>query len=162
MIPIMIFSLFPQNGYGRTLEIIMVQEYTACLFLTIHLKFISNRHPGLHQSKLLAWIRQEYRYDFTNRLIASGDSDEGYVFAAPYSDHGWLTGTVPVNQDDFILKGSIADPPLLIAVLLNEKLKAAGIKISKKPSTLRLEKTEAADNLKKISEIKLSSSVRNY
>jgi len=34
-------------------------------------------------------------------LVASGTTDEGYVFAAPYSKQGWLAGTIPVNQEDF-------------------------------------------------------------
>jgi serine-type D-Ala-D-Ala carboxypeptidase/endopeptidase (penicillin-binding protein 4) len=133
------------NYYGAGVYGLSVFDNTC----KIHVQSPSGSAPV----KITSLDPGEYRYDFTNRLIASGDSDEGYVFAAPYSDHGWLSGTVPASQNDFILKGSIADPPLLIAVIMNEKLKAAGIKISKNPSTLRLEKTEAADNLKKISAI---------
>ena len=96
---------------------------------------------------------KEYRYDFENRLVASGNSDEGYVFAAPYSNHGWLTGSVPVNQEDFVLKSSLADPPLFMAELLDKKLEASGIRIREEPSTIRLNETKLIDEVKIISEI---------
>ena len=60
-------------------------------------------------------IPDECRFELSNFLIASGTTDEGYVFAAPYSTSGWIAGTIPVNQEDFVLKASITDPPLLLA-----------------------------------------------
>ncbi len=81
-----------------------------------------------------------YKYKLENRLIAAGSSDEGYVFAAPYSTNGWISGSIPPDKQDFVLKASITDPPLLLAKIINDKLEEKGIKISKKPSTIRLEK----------------------
>ena len=104
------------------------------ILLEIHLHTSSDSSPVV----IKGINPREYRYDFENMLVASGTSDEGYVFAAPYNNYGWLTGTVPVNQEDFILKASIADPPLFFARLVNEKLEAAGIKIKEEPSTIRL------------------------
>lgn len=85
---------------------------------------------------------EECRFDFSNFLTASGTTDKGYVFAAPYSKSGWLAGKIPENASDFVLKASITDPPLLIAKIVDEKLRLSGIKIVKEPSTLRIEKTE--------------------
>jgi serine-type D-Ala-D-Ala carboxypeptidase/endopeptidase (penicillin-binding protein 4) len=85
-------------------------------------------------------LPSECRNEFTNLLIASGTSDEGYVFAAPYSTYGWLAGSIPDNAEGFVLKASITDPPLLIAKMINERLEAAGIPVSKEPTTIRLEK----------------------
>jgi len=85
----------------------------------------------------------ECRVELSNFLIASGNEDNGNVFAAPYSKGGWLAGKIPVNQLDFILKASITDPPLLLSKVLSEKLKASGIKISGDPTTVR-----AQQNLK--------------
>jgi serine-type D-Ala-D-Ala carboxypeptidase/endopeptidase (penicillin-binding protein 4) len=96
---------------------------------------------------------KEYCFDFKNRLVASGTHDQGIIFAAPYSNYGWLTGTIPVNQKDFIIEGSNADPPLFFAGLLNEKLKASGIKIRDKPSTIRLEGKNLNEEVKEISGI---------
>jgi D-alanyl-D-alanine carboxypeptidase/D-alanyl-D-alanine-endopeptidase (penicillin-binding protein 4) len=84
-------------------------------------------------------VPEECRVEFSNWLIAAGTSDEGYVFSAPYSTNGWLAGTIPADIEDFVLKASIADPPRLIARMVDEKLKAEGITISKEPTTFRLE-----------------------
>lgn len=101
----------------------------------IHLKTSSDSSQLLIKEV----VPNECKYEFSNWLIAAGTSDEGYVFAAPYSTNGWLAGSVPVNMDDFVLKASIADPPRLIAKMINEKLETAGIIVSGEPTTTRLE-----------------------
>jgi len=101
----------------------------------IHLKTSSDSSQLL----IKEIIPNECKYEFSNWLTAAGTSDEGYVFAAPYSTNGWLAGSVPVNMDDFVLKASIADPPRLIAKMINEKLETAGIIVSGEPTTTRLE-----------------------
>ena len=95
----------------------------------------------------------EYACDFENRLVASDTTDEGNIFAAPYNSYGWLAGTVPVNQEDFMLEGSVADPPLFIAGFLNKELEASGVKIREKPSTVRLAGKNIIDEVKIISVI---------
>ncbi len=81
----------------------------------------------------------EVSVELTNRLRAEGDSDNGYVYAAPHSDKGWISGTVPVNRNDFVLRASIPDPPLLLARILRNRLDSAGISVTGKPSTSRIE-----------------------
>ena len=95
-------------------------------------------------------IPAECRFELTNRLVAAGTTDQGYVFAAPYSTNGWLAGSIPGNRADFVLKASITDPPLLIAKMMDEKLKAAGITISGEPTTVRLEKGKPTDPVKPV------------
>ena len=97
-------------------------------------------------------IPDECRSELSNFLVASGTTDEGYVFAAPYSKQGWLAGTIPVNQDDFVLKASITDPPLLLAKIMSQKIKAGGIKISDDPTTVRLEQNYKAEKSVPITE----------
>jgi D-alanyl-D-alanine carboxypeptidase/D-alanyl-D-alanine-endopeptidase (penicillin-binding protein 4) len=97
-------------------------------------------------------VPKECRYEFSNWLIAAGTSDEGYVFAAPYSTNGWLTGTIPVNMEDFVLKASIADPPRLIAKMINERLEAEGITFSEDPTTIRLEQKSLSEKVVMIAE----------
>jgi len=97
-------------------------------------------------------VPNECRYEFSNWLVAAGTSDEGYVFAAPYSTNGWLAGTVPANREDFVLKASIADPPSLIAKMINERLKAEGITISEDPTTIRLEQKNLSEKVVPIAE----------
>lgn len=91
-------------------------------------------------------------YSFTNRLAASGIKENWYVFTAPYSTGGWLSGTIPVSSEELIMDASIPDPPLLIAKILNEKLEAEGIKISGEPSTVRLEPETSTVNITWITE----------
>jgi D-alanyl-D-alanine carboxypeptidase/D-alanyl-D-alanine-endopeptidase (penicillin-binding protein 4) len=79
------------------------------------------------------------RYELSNQLIASGNSNKGYVFAAPYNDFGWLVGSIPVDREDFVLKAAIMDPPLLLAEIFDSMLDSAGITISGVPSTTRIE-----------------------
>ncbi len=81
------------------------------------------------------------RFEFANWLVATGTSDNGYVFAAPYSTNGWLAGSVPRNLPDFVLKASITDPPLLLAKVVDQKLKVSGITVSGPPTTTRLLKS---------------------
>jgi len=82
---------------------------------------------------------EECRTDLEYRLTVYGNEDEGYVFSAPYCNSGWIEGSIPSNHDDFILKASIPDPPLLIARIIDNKLRQAGVKIKQDPSTFRIE-----------------------
>ncbi len=97
-------------------------------------------------------VPAECRFEFSNWLVAAGTADEGYVFAAPYSTNGWLAGTIPVNKNDFVLKASITDPPLLIAKIADQKLKEAGIKVSEKPTTARLQQRLITEQVNEVSE----------
>jgi D-alanyl-D-alanine carboxypeptidase/D-alanyl-D-alanine-endopeptidase (penicillin-binding protein 4) len=94
-----------------------------------------------------------YICKFANMVTSSGNSDNGYIFSSPYSDHGWITGTIPVNREDFVLKGAVADPPMLFARLFSDKLKAAGINISGKPATCHSDGTKSPDKIVFISEL---------
>jgi D-alanyl-D-alanine carboxypeptidase/D-alanyl-D-alanine-endopeptidase (penicillin-binding protein 4) len=71
-------------------------------------------------------------------LVASGSRDNGYVFSAPYSNYGWIGGSIPVSRNDFVLRASIPDPPLFLAGMLHYMLDSAGIRITGQPSTARL------------------------
>ena len=97
-------------------------------------------------------IPVECRDELSNFLIASGTEDNGNVFTSPYGKGGWLAGTIPVNQLDFILKASITDPPLLLSKVLGEKLKAGGIKISGNPTTVRAEQNLKPEKIVTVTE----------
>jgi len=75
---------------------------------------------------------------YVNHLKASGSSDQGYVYSAPYNNYGWISGKIPVNRSDFVLKASLTDPPLLAARLLTDKLNTSGIRVTGEPSTSRI------------------------
>jgi serine-type D-Ala-D-Ala carboxypeptidase/endopeptidase (penicillin-binding protein 4) len=119
------------NYYGAGAYGLSVYDNT----YEIHFKTSSdNTMPSMKEI-----IPKECRSELSDFLISSGTTDEGYVFAAPYGTGGWIAGTIPVNQQDFVLKASVTDPPLLMAEIVNEKLKASGIKTSTNPTTVRLE-----------------------
>ena len=93
------------------------------------------------------------RFQLSNRLTATGNSDKGYVFRAPYTNYGWLAGTIPVNRDDFVLKASITDPPLLLAEIINNMLDSMGVDISGDPSTARIETDLSVEEIIDIAEV---------
>jgi D-alanyl-D-alanine carboxypeptidase/D-alanyl-D-alanine-endopeptidase (penicillin-binding protein 4) len=98
-------------------------------------------------------IPVECTTNLSNLLIAEDTIDAGNVFTAPYSTNGYMAGTIPVNQLDFVLKASISDPPLLLARMVTDKLKTAGINISGKPTTMRIEKNYKAEKFIPVAEI---------
>jgi len=85
------------------------------------------------------------RYELLNLLISSGTTDKGYIFSAPYSETGWIAGSVPANRNEFILKGSVGDPPLIAARLLDIMLDSSGTEVTGIPTTFRLEKNVVKD-----------------
>jgi D-alanyl-D-alanine carboxypeptidase/D-alanyl-D-alanine-endopeptidase (penicillin-binding protein 4) len=91
--------------------------------------------------------------EFKNYLKAYGSTDEGFVFSAPYRNKGWISGTIPVNMEDFIIKASISDPPLFIAEILDSLLKKRGIKIKNEASTSRVNPELKSDKISVIDEI---------
>jgi len=95
---------------------------------------------------------EECRAEITDMLKVSGTQDHGYVYAAPYSTTGWMAGTIPAGENDFVLRASITDPPFLIARILDKKLRNSGIKITDQPSTVRIEQC-SADSFVEISKI---------
>ncbi|MEA1886352.1 MAG: D-alanyl-D-alanine carboxypeptidase/D-alanyl-D-alanine-endopeptidase [Bacteroidota bacterium] len=73
-----------------------------------------------------------------NNLISYGNRDNGYVYLEPYGNHAVIRGEIPTGKDDFVLKASIPDPPLLTAILLQEALEKRGISFDEHPTSLRL------------------------
>jgi len=103
--------------------------------------------------EITGFFPQQFRSELSNQLIASGNTDEGYVFSAPYNRYGWISGTIPVNREDFVLKASVTDPPFLLASVFDAMLDSAGIDVSGNPSTTRIEKLPAINDPVIISEV---------
>lgn len=98
-------------------------------------------------------VPDQCKSELSNQLIASGDTDEGYVFSAPYNKYKWIAGSIPVNKEDFVLNASITDPPLLLAEMFDSMLDSAGIDINVSPSTVRIEKKPVINTMVVISEM---------
>lgn len=119
------------NYYGAGVYGLSVFDNT----LEIHLKTSSeNTIPVIKRI-----VPSESRVEFSNMLIAAGTSDECYVFSSPYSKSGWIAGSIPPDSEDFILKASVTDPPLLIATIITNRLDSENITVSGDPSTFRSE-----------------------
>lgn len=68
--------------------------------------------------------------------------DNTYIFGAPYSPERMISGTLPLDRKDFGVKGSMPDPALAAALLLDSALRASGITISSPASTMRILRKE--------------------
>lgn len=66
---------------------------------------------------------------FTNELSsgARNSGDNAYIFGAPYQFDRYVRGTIPAGNGIFTIKGSIPNPPLLAAQLLEQRLASIGI-----------------------------------
>ena len=68
----------------------------------------------------------------SNVYAARIGSDQSYIIGAPFKFDRVVIGRLPAYRKKFIVKGSIPDPALLFAQLLNQKLRYAGISVQGK------------------------------
>lgn len=67
---------------------------------------------------------------FQNYVLTSGKrGDNSYIYGAPYSNDRFITGSLPINRTDFIVKGSLPDPEKQVAYLFSEALKKSSIEL---------------------------------
>lgn len=60
----------------------------------------------------------------------TGSGDNGYIYAPPYAQYIFTTGTIPPGAKSFTISGSMPNPPLLFAGYLAKYLAANGIEIT--------------------------------
>ncbi len=74
----------------------------------------------------------EINLPIINLIVAAekGSGDNGYIYAAPYTQQIYATGTIPVSEKDFKISGSIPNPPMAFASSLQQELIKNGINIS--------------------------------
>ncbi|MBU2494133.1 MAG: D-alanyl-D-alanine carboxypeptidase/D-alanyl-D-alanine-endopeptidase [Bacteroidetes bacterium] len=72
----------------------------------------------------------------------AGSGDNGYIYNGPNSFEAELRGTIPQGFNEFSIKGSVPNPALLAAQLLNSSLNNSGILTNGKPNAV----TESLDN----------------
>lgn len=88
-----------------------------------------------------------------NMLKVRGTDDKGCVYSIPYGPVGWMTGTIPANQLDYILKASISDPPSYYASYFKETLRSNGIKVKGEAVTVRRTGQQVADPVTNIASV---------
>jgi D-alanyl-D-alanine carboxypeptidase/D-alanyl-D-alanine-endopeptidase (penicillin-binding protein 4) len=75
--------------------------------------------------------------DFTGMLenfITSGkkgSGDNGYLYVAPYGQRIFATGTIPAGEKDFVISGSVPDPPVAFGKFMLDLLTVDKISINK-------------------------------
>ena len=70
----------------------------------------------------------------TNFITAAkkNSGDNGYIYATPFSNVGFATGTIPVEEKSFAISGSMPRPSLQFAYALEQKLKEKNIVLTGK------------------------------
>jgi D-alanyl-D-alanine carboxypeptidase/D-alanyl-D-alanine-endopeptidase (penicillin-binding protein 4) len=76
-------------------------------------------------------------FQLTNniRVGKQGSGDNGYIYSAPYSNRAFTAGTIPANEKNFTISGSMPQPALAFGELLKAKLLQEGIRFSGKVQT---------------------------
>jgi len=72
-----------------------------------------------------------------NTVTSGGNDDNAFIYGSPYSNYRLVQGTIPVNKNNYEVDGSIPDPALFCAQSMEQSLKAIGIAVSKKATTIR-------------------------
>jgi D-alanyl-D-alanine carboxypeptidase/D-alanyl-D-alanine-endopeptidase (penicillin-binding protein 4) len=65
------------------------------------------------------------------------NNDQSYIFGGPYQEMRSIEGGIPINTENFMVKGSIPDPAYLTAFELDMELRSQGIKLANPSSTIR-------------------------
>lgn len=69
--------------------------------------------------------------ELQNEVLSSDlNSDQAYVFGSPQELRRIIRGTIPKNQNDFVIKASVPDPAVLMASEFRKNLSANGISLS--------------------------------
>jgi len=74
------------------------------------------------------------------RTGKKGTGDNAYIFGGPYNYTKRIVGTIPPGNKQFVIKGSIPDPPLFLAYSLYNALSAKGVQAVNYRTTFEKEK----------------------
>lgn len=74
------------------------------------------------------------------RTGKKGSGDNAYIFGGPYNYTKRIVGTIPPGKKQFVIKGSIPDPPLFMAYSLFNTLSAKGVQAANYRTTFKKEK----------------------
>jgi serine-type D-Ala-D-Ala carboxypeptidase/endopeptidase (penicillin-binding protein 4) len=81
--------------------------------------------------KIKSVLPAAFEPELTNELTAGekGSGDNAYIYMAPYTNTGFVRGTIPVGENNFTISGAMPAAPQLLAALLVKKLETAGITV---------------------------------
>ncbi len=112
------------NYYGAGAHALTVYENMYTVFF----------QPGRAEGEPATVIRTEPvipHMDFINDVSTGprGSGDRVYIYGVPRQNTRWLTGTVPLGQNNFPVRGSMPDPGYYLASAFKEYLSNNGISI---------------------------------
>lgn len=89
----------------------------------------SGKQPGEAVS-IVSMRPLPYGVSLESRLLsaAKGSGDNAYIYLPPNADKGYVSGTIPVEEDAFTISGSFPDPAVQFVHTLQMHLSKAGIK----------------------------------
>ncbi|MCO4815400.1 MAG: D-alanyl-D-alanine carboxypeptidase/D-alanyl-D-alanine-endopeptidase [Flavobacteriales bacterium] len=110
--------------------------------LTIHdnlieLHFKTSSKVG--ETSIITKIEPEVEgLEIKNYVLSSQKrGDNSYIYGAPYSMDRFVTGTLPISNSDFIVKGSLPDPELQFSQELLTAINEKSIEVTKGHKSLR-------------------------
>ena len=79
------------------------------------------------------------KLEFDNQITSSVKTgDNSYIYGAPYSYSRFGIGSLPVKRNDFIVKGSLPDPEMQMALEMTKALHEKGVAVKNQPSSYRV------------------------
>lgn len=72
-----------------------------------------------------------------NTVVAGGSDDNAFIYGAPYTYYRKIQGNIPANKNKYDIAGSLPDPALYCAQMLDSSLRKSGIIITQQPTTVR-------------------------
>ncbi len=80
-------------------------------------------------------------------LSSTKGGDNAFIYGAPYSMDRFVTGTLPMNQSDFVIKGSMPDPEYQMAYELKKELVASSVDVMGDSKAARQFESHVPDKL---------------
>ncbi len=99
------------------------------------LTFQQNKNVGTPPS---VWSAMPYipNFQLMNEVKGIvGGGDDAYIYATPYSNIGYIRGTIPIGTGLFKINGALPDPPLFAAWHLRKNLINKGIEVTDSATT---------------------------
>lgn len=99
--------------------------------------YLDNRGKVGYRPRVRAIDPMIPKLELSNELVvdSAGTGDNAYIFGGPYNFYKRIVGTIPQGAGSFVIKGSIPDPPLFAAQLLQKSLDNKGIQSQNARST---------------------------
>jgi serine-type D-Ala-D-Ala carboxypeptidase/endopeptidase (penicillin-binding protein 4) len=82
-------------------------------------------------ARVIRTLPEIHGMEYINNVATGprGSGDQVYIYGAPYQNIRWLTGTVPLGERNFGVRGSIPDPGHYIAWAFQQYLIRSGIAV---------------------------------